>query len=63
MGFGQQAWSAAMYLSAEHAVQTGKSPLFDALTVAKPATAVALENNDFSMRAGGGPTEKEVRRR
>lgn len=55
MGFGQQAWSAAMYLNAEHALQTGKLPLFDALIAAKPATAVAVENNDFSIRAGGGP--------
>lgn len=55
MGFGQQGWSAAMYLYAEHAVETGRLPLFDGLLTAKPATLVANENNNFSMRAGGGP--------
>jgi hypothetical protein len=44
-----------MYLYAEHALQTGNLPLFDALIAAKPATAVAAENNDFAVRAGGGP--------
>lgn len=55
MGFDQQAWSASMYLYAEHAVQTGHLPLFDELQRAKPAAAVAAENNDFEIRAGGGP--------
>ena len=31
MGYAQQAWSAAMYLYAEQAVQTGELPLFGAL--------------------------------
>ena len=31
MGFDQQAWSAAMYLYADHAVRTGELPLFDQL--------------------------------
>ena len=56
MGFTQQAWSAAMYLYAEYAVRTGKLPLFDALIAAKPAVALAKENNEFTIRAGGGPT-------
>jgi hypothetical protein len=55
MGFGQQAWSAAMYLYAEHAVNTGQLPLFDGLLAAKPEPAVAAENNEFDMQPGGGP--------
>ena len=55
MGFDEQAWSAAMYLYADHAVRTGELPLFDALRAAKPAAAVAAENNEFSVHAGGGP--------
>jgi hypothetical protein len=55
MGFAQQAWSAAMYLYADHAVHTGKLPLFDYLRAAKPAPAVAAEVNDFFVHAGGGP--------
>ncbi len=55
MGFDQQAWSAAMYLYAENAVQNHTLPLFDNLLKAKPDTAVASENNDFAVRAGGGP--------
>lgn len=55
MGFGQQAWSAAMYLYAENAVKTGRLPLFDELLAAKPKKAIATENNDFTIRAGGGP--------
>ncbi len=55
MGYGQQAWSAAMFLYAEHAVRTQQLPLFDELLAAKPATAVAAENNDFTLHAGGGP--------
>jgi glycogen debranching enzyme len=56
MGFDKQAWSAAMYLYAEHAVQTGKLLLFDNLLAAKPASAKASEIHDFSVHAGGGPT-------
>jgi glycogen debranching enzyme len=55
MGFGQQAWSAAMFVYAVHAVETGHLPLFDDLLAAKPASAVAAENNEFEVRAGGGP--------
>jgi hypothetical protein len=55
MGFGKQAWSAALYLYADHAVQTGKLPLFDALLAAKPAAAVAAEVDDVIIRPGGGP--------
>jgi len=55
MGYAQQAWSAAMYLYADHAVHTGKLPLFDDLRAAKPAIAVAAEVNDFYVHSGGGP--------
>ena len=55
MGFAQQAWSAAMFLYADHAVRTGKLPLFDDLLAAKPAPAVAAEMNDVVIRPGGGP--------
>ena len=55
MGFGQQAWSAAMFLYAEHAVRTGKLPLFDDLLAAKPSAAVAAEVNEVYDHAGGGP--------
>ncbi len=55
MGFDQQAWSASMYLYAEHAVRNGRLPLFDELRQAKPAAAVAAENNDFEIRPAGGP--------
>lgn len=55
MGYAQQAWSAAMFLYAENAVQTGRLPLFDELLAAKPETAVAAENNEFSVHPGGGP--------
>ncbi|MBI5960385.1 MAG: glycogen debranching protein [Chloroflexi bacterium] len=57
MGFEQQAWSAAMFLYAEHAVRTGKLPLFDALIAAKPPSAVASEVNETIVRPGGGPVE------
>ncbi|HWQ12730.1 MAG TPA: glycoside hydrolase 100 family protein [Roseiflexaceae bacterium] len=56
MGFAQQAWTAAMYLYADHAVRTGRLPLFDDLLAAKPPAAVAGEVNEFVVRAGGGPT-------
>ncbi len=55
MGFGEQAWSAAMYLYADQAVQTGRLPLFDELLADKPASAVAAEDNSFHISAGGGP--------
>ena len=55
MGYEQQGWSAAMYLYAENAVRTGKLPLFDELLAAKPAAAVANEDNQFHMAGGGGP--------
>jgi hypothetical protein len=55
MGFGLQGWSAAMFLYAQHAVETGQLPLFDDLLAAKPALAKAAEVNDFEVRPGGGP--------
>lgn len=55
MGYAQQAWSAAMYLYADHALHAGTLPLFDALLAAKPAAAVAAEVNDLVVRPGGGP--------
>ena len=55
MGFSQQAWSAAMFLYAEHAVRTGQLPLFDALCAAKPASVVANEVNEMFIHPGGGP--------
>jgi len=55
MGFGEQAWSAAMYLYAYNAVINGSLPLFDDLLAAKPAAAVATEDNTFHITAGGGP--------
>jgi hypothetical protein len=55
MGFGLQAWSAAMYLYAEHAVLTGDLPLFDDLLAAKPEPAVAAEDNEFTPHPAGGP--------
>jgi glycogen debranching enzyme len=55
MGFAQQAWSAAMFLYAEHAVRTGQLPLFDDLLTAKPCPAVAAEVNDLIIQPGGGP--------
>lgn len=54
MGFAHQAWSAAMFLYAENAVSTGKLPLFDALLAAKPASAVAKEENEPYTHPGGG---------
>ena len=55
MGYGQQAWSAAMYLYADHAVRTGALPLFEGLLAAKPASAIAAEVQDIIVRPGGGP--------
>lgn len=56
MGFDKQAWSAAMYLYAESAVQNNQLLFFDDLLASKPESAVLAENNDFSIHAGGGPT-------
>lgn len=58
MGYTQQAWSAAAFLYADHAVRTGELPLFDELLAAKPASAVAAEVNKAFVRAGGGPVEE-----
>jgi hypothetical protein len=55
MGFAQQAWSAAMFVYAEHAVRSGQLPLFDALVAAKPASAVEAEVNRAISHTGGGP--------
>jgi hypothetical protein len=55
MGYAKQAWSAAMFLYAEHALRIGELPLFDQLLAAKPAQAVAAEMNEVFDRAGGGP--------
>jgi GH15 family glucan-1,4-alpha-glucosidase len=55
MGYAKQAWSAAMFLYAEHALRTGQLPLFDPLLAAKPQSAQAAEINEVSDRAGGGP--------
>ncbi len=55
MGFDEQAWSAAMFLYAEHAVRTGELPLFGALLAAKPDQAVSGEVNETIIRSGGGP--------
>jgi hypothetical protein len=55
MGYDQQAWSAAMFLYADHVSQTGSLPLFDDLLAAKPASARAAEDNEFHMHGGGGP--------
>ena len=56
MGFGRQAWSAAMFIYADHAAHTGKLPLFDDLLAAKPPAAVAAEVNEMFTHAGGGPS-------
>jgi glycogen debranching enzyme len=55
MGYAQQAWSAAMYLYADHALRSGALPLFDDLLAAKPAAAIANEVDEVIIRAGGGP--------
>ncbi len=54
MGYAHQAWSAAMYLYAWNAVNSGKLPLFDDLLAAKPARAVAEEVNTPYIHPGGG---------
>ncbi|MEA3334416.1 MAG: glycoside hydrolase 100 family protein [Chloroflexota bacterium] len=55
MGYARQAWSAAMFLYAEHAVRTGELPLFNQLLQAKPQSAVAAEVNEVYDQPGGGP--------
>jgi glycogen debranching enzyme len=55
MGFAQQAWSAAMYLYAHHAVESGRLPLFDQLLAAKPQSAKEAEVHELIIRPGGGP--------
>jgi len=55
MGYARLGWSAAMYLYAENALRTGTLPLFDKLLAAKPASAVASEQNKIFFHAGGGP--------
>ena len=57
MGFPKQAWSAAMYVYAHRAVESGELPLFDQLLAAKPESARATEVNDIIVHAGGGPVE------
>jgi Tfp pilus assembly protein PilX len=55
MGYPRQAWSAAMFLLAEAALRTGELPLFDNLLAAKPAEAVAEEQEEIILHPGGGP--------
>ncbi len=55
MGYGLQAWSAAMFLYAEHAVKTGGLPLFDDLVAARPQAAASVGVDEFALRPGGGP--------
>jgi hypothetical protein len=55
MGYAQQAWSAAMFLYADHALESGALPLFDDLLAAKPTPARLRENNEFFVHGGGGP--------
>jgi GH15 family glucan-1,4-alpha-glucosidase len=54
MGYPHQAWSAAMYLYAAHAVETGRLPLFDDLLAVKPRSAVEAEVNEPYIHPGGG---------
>jgi hypothetical protein len=55
MGYPEQAWSASGFLYAEAALRTGRLPLFADLLAAKPASAVAAEQNDLTIHPGGGP--------
>ena len=55
MGYGKQAWSAASYLYAEHAVRCGTLPLFDDLLDAKPEALRLAEQNEIIIHPGGGP--------
>ena len=45
-----------MYLYAENAVTSGQLPLFDELLAAKPEKLATADNDEFVIRAGGGPT-------
>lgn len=54
MGYPLQAWSAAMFLYAEHAVRTGALPLFDELLAAKPYHETE-EDAVVYKTPGGGP--------
>lgn len=56
MGYDKQAWSAAMYLYSENAVQNQQLILFDELLRCKPESAVLAEDNEFSKSSGGGPS-------
>jgi len=55
MGYALQAWSAAMFLYADTAFHTGRLPLFDDLLAAKPASAIAAEQDEIIIHPGGGP--------
>ena len=55
MGYARQAWSASMFLYADHAVHSGKLPLFDELQSAKPEVVRASEVNEVKYSGGGGP--------
>jgi hypothetical protein len=55
MGYPEQAWSASGFLYAEAAVRTRQLPMFADLLAAKPASAVAAEQNDMFTHPGGGP--------
>lgn len=55
MGYPKQAWSAAMFLYAEHAVRTRKLPLFDELLAAKTHHETD-EGAIIYKPPGGGPT-------
>lgn len=54
MGYPLQAWSAAMFLYAEHAVRTRQLPLFDELLAAKPYHETE-EGSIIYKHPGGGP--------
>jgi len=56
MGFDKQAWSASMYLYAEYCIQNQRVLLFENLLASKPQSALLAENNDFTIKPGGGPT-------
>ncbi|MCY3719004.1 MAG: hypothetical protein OXG07_05535 [Anaerolineaceae bacterium] len=59
MGFDDQAWSAALFLYADHCLQREDTLFFNELRRVKPATAVAAENNEFDIRPGGGPVHSQ----
>jgi hypothetical protein len=44
-----------MFLYADHAVHSGKLPLFDELQSAKPEVVRASEVNEVKYSGGGGP--------